>query len=164
MNGVTIDWSQIDWKWVFTTMLAVYAAVLSTYREVQARKQWRARLKVQLNLNVLALLPGGPTPQVQIWVENHGRGDVLFNSPSVSIGVKGYGQTLVLLDPVCNVTFPHTLKPGGSFYVMQDRSALAEGLHKMGTANPAKIRALARDAIDRPFYSAWQTVTPENFK
>ena len=78
MNGITIDWSMIDWKWLLTTGLAVYAAVLSTYREVQSRQQWRARLKVRLNLNVIAMFGQAAVPQVQIWVENHGRSDVLF--------------------------------------------------------------------------------------
>jgi hypothetical protein len=73
MNGITIDWSMIDWKWLVATELALYAAVLSTYREIQSRRQWRARLKVQLNLNVIAMMPQGPSPQMQIWVENHGR-------------------------------------------------------------------------------------------
>jgi len=59
-----------------------------------------------------------------------------------------------------NTTFPHTLKPGGSFYVMQDRAALQEGLHRIGAGIPARIRALVHDAIDRPFYSDWQDVSP----
>lgn len=160
MNGITIDWSMIDWKWLLTTGLAVYAAVLSTYREVQSRQQWRARLKVRLNLNVIAMFGQAAVPQVQVWVENHGRSDVLFNSASVSIGVEGCPRTLALLGPMTNTTFPHTLKPGGSFYVMQDRAALQEGLHRIGAGIPARIRALVHDAIDRPFYSDWQDVSP----
>ena len=136
------------------------AAVLSTYREVQSRQQWRARLKVRLNLNVIAMFGQAAVPQVQIWVENHGRSDVLFNSPSVSIGVKGCPGTLALLGPMTSTMFPHALKPGGSFYVMQDRAALREGLHKIGAGNRATIRALVHDAIDRPFYSDWQDVSP----
>lgn len=160
MRGVTIDWSLIDWKWVFTTLLAVYAAALATYREVVSRGQWVPRVKVRLSLDIVLFGGGRTVPQVQIWIENHGRSDTLFNSNSVSVAVKDATTAWLLADPICNVTFPHTLKPGGSFYFLKDREPLLAELRRAypGQAS-VPLRAIMHDAISRPFYSDWQDVS-----
>ena len=140
VNGITIDWSLIDWKWFFTTTLAVYAAVLATYREVVSRGQWKPDLKVRLSFSIVLVGDGRTIPQVQVWVENHGRCDILFNSNSVSIAAKGSDNACLLLDPISNVSFPHTLKPGGSFYFLKDKAPIIAA-----PARRASRRGLRRD-------------------
>lgn len=46
MDWITIRWELIDWKWVGTFLLALYGASVPTYREVMARLERRALLKV----------------------------------------------------------------------------------------------------------------------
>lgn len=143
----------------FIAPIVSYAAVLSTYREISARRQWTPKLKVRLSLSIVLLVPGGTVPQVQIWIENHGRSDVLFNSNSVSVAVKGSDTALLIVDPVSNVSFPHTLKPGGSFYFLKEKSPLIEALRKAYPGHASvELRAVIHDAISRPFYSDWQAV------
>jgi hypothetical protein len=160
MRGITIDWSQIDWKWLFTTTLALYAAVVATYREVVSRGQWRPNLKVRLSVSIVLIGNGETVPQVQVWIENHGRCDLLFNSNSVSVAVKGQDTAWLIADPMSNVSFPHTLKPGGSFYFLKERAPLIEALRaKHPGETSVEMRASIFDAISRPFYSDWQDVS-----
>ena len=100
-------------------------------------------------MSIVAIYPEGKVPQFQIWIENHGRCDILFNSNSVSVGIEGSDTALLVVDPVSNVKFPHTLKPGGSFYFMKEREPLGVSVN---------IRGMLHDAILRPFYSAWESV------
>ena len=158
MDGF-LDWWFREWKWALTTALAVYAAGISTYREVQSRQQWKPKLKVQLSLDIIAIYPEGTVPQVQVWVANHGRCDIHFNSNGVSLGVKGYEKALLVVDPRSNVTFPLTLKPGGSFYLMKEKAPLLEALRETKQGTSVEIRAFIFDALSRPFYSDWQVVS-----
>jgi len=133
--------------------------VLATYREIVSRGQWTPKLTVRLSMSIVAIYPEGTVPQFQIWIENHGRCDLLFNSNSVSIGMQGSDTALLVVDPVSNVKFPHTLKPGGSFYFMKERGPLLEALRRMpGAGASVAIRGVIWDAISRPFYSEWQDV------
>jgi hypothetical protein len=132
MDWITIRWDLIDLKWVGTFLLALYGASLATYREVMACLERRAVVKVRLSLDIVMIGNGTTIPQTQIWVENHGRTDIIFNSNSVSIETKGYDKFLLMMDPLSNVQFPHTLKPGGSLYLMRDRKPFAEALEKTG--------------------------------
>jgi hypothetical protein len=159
MNGITIDWSMIEWKWIITRLLAVYAAAVSTYREVSARRQWTPKVKVKLSLDIVALMESETIPHVQIWVENHGRCDMLFNSNSISVAVKGATTAWLITDPLTNVSFPYTLKPGGSFYFMKEKAPLIAALRNAHAGEASvELRAVIFDALSRPFYSEWVTV------
>jgi len=160
MNGITIDWSMIDWKWVVTTALALYAAGISTFREYTNWRLWHPRIKVKLELGILAIYgPGDTAEQIQVWVENHGRTDILFNQGQLALTVKGSGQTLLSLDPVLSVAFPHTLKPGGSFHMMTDKVEMIRSVTEAYPGHESvQVRAVAYDAIGRTFRSKWQAL------
>jgi hypothetical protein len=94
---------------------------------------------VRFSQTTIALLPRGAVRQVQIWVENHGRSEVVFNHANLSIGVKGSEEKLTLIGPTTDARFPVSLKPGGSFYVMRDKLELVKGLADMkGTPDVQK--------------------------
>ena len=59
-------------------MVAVYAAVLSTYREVQARRALKPKIKVQLITTMVLMDGDSSTPLMQVVVENHGAPALTF--------------------------------------------------------------------------------------
>ena len=152
-------WNWIDWKWFWTLVIAIYGAALATYREVMARRERRAFVKVSMSLAIVMAGDGHSRPQVQVDVQNHGHTDVIFNSNQFAVHIKGWkGKSLLAIDQMSNVNFPHTLKPSGSFWLMKDREHLISGLRDTNQGRRLKIRAVVFDAIGRPHRSGWQTV------
>jgi hypothetical protein len=157
-NWLYTDAGVPDWKWIVTAALALYGAVVTTYRELQARLLWKPNAQLTLNLSIVAVHPGALVGQVQAWISNHGRSDIHFNSANFSIQVEGWDRNLFVVDPISNAQFPHTMKPGMSFYLMKEKAPLIENLRASGVGSRPRIRAVIYDALNRPYYSPWQVV------
>ena len=48
-------WNWMDWKWFWTTLLALYGAGISTWREVQSRRDRKPDIRVKLHPNMVIL-------------------------------------------------------------------------------------------------------------
>src|SRR5260221_2751820 len=113
------------WKWIVTTIIAVYAAVLSTYREVMSRRDHTPKVLVRfIATMVIVRGPGNSANAVQVRVENHGRNELTFANNAISLQVKGVDQWFLLWDlAMTDVTdWPVRLQPGASYYVMAFRA------------------------------------------
>jgi hypothetical protein len=157
------DWLLLHWpgwKWTLTTIIAVYAAVLSTYRELTARRDQAHKVQIKLfTTMVIVRAPGQTEPAIQIRVENHGRTELTFQNNAISLQVKGVDQWFLLWDlAMTDVTdWPHRLEGGTSYYVMAFKAPLFALLHNHHLAR-VTARAVVIDAIGRQFFSAWVEV------
>ena len=159
------EWFLRHWNgltWGFTTVVAVYAAVLATYREVMSRREKRPNIRVRLFTNMLMIHgPGQTEPHIQVRVENHGYTELTFHSNTASLQVNGVDPWLLLWDnKVTDVTqWPHRLVPGASFYVMSKTQELRRALEEYHLTQ-IELRAVVNDAVGRQFFSDWATLKP----
>jgi hypothetical protein len=80
-------WNWMDWKWFWTSLVALYGAVVSTWREVQSRREKAPGIVVRLHPNMMVGgLPGGSSRDVlQVRIENHGTVPLTFESNCCSL-------------------------------------------------------------------------------
>jgi hypothetical protein len=146
----------IDGKWLTTTIIAVYAAGLSTYNAIQKWRESRVAIKVRLYKDYV--MAGGVTPDnrsyMMIVVQNHGFRDVDFHGMG-SIEVKGVKQHFLIPKPITDTTFPHTLKPNSSYKLVSIQDALIDQLKKDQHTGKRRIRAEIWDALGRLHKSDW---------
>lgn len=151
-------WNWMDWKWFWTSLVALYGAALSTWREVQARRDKAPNVAVRLYPQmVIGGLPGGSKDAVQVKVENHGPVPVTFESNCCSLMTDKEGAPLLLLwdIPYVSVKFPHTVAHGASFAMTSHRAELAAHLAGDAFKGATRYRAVVSDSIGRQFKSAW---------
>src|SRR5579872_3889983 len=108
------------WRWLGTTIVAFYAAIVATYREFIARRDKRVNIKVILSFDLIAIDLTGSVGHLQVRVENHGGTNITFKSNSVSLQVDGYERHLLVMEPISDVKFPVVLTPGTSYYLMKE--------------------------------------------
>jgi hypothetical protein len=156
LDWIHIDWSQVDKKWLFTTLLALYGAVLSTYREISARWAKKAKAKIYYSTSWMMIDgAGSQTPYVHVRIMNTGQTDLHFSETCTAVGVKRQKTTYMIYKPLSDVTFPYTLKPGAAFYIGGKKDALTEALKTAGRSGKVKTRAVVFDSIGRQFTSKW---------
>jgi hypothetical protein len=167
----TVDWSHVDWKWVFTTLLAAWGACLSTYQAWTKRRETKTDVRVSLNLNVVRA--GGRSHGerfIRIDVRNHGFRPVTFAQSCSCLEVDGLDRKLALPIPITQTTFPVTLASGQAFTMLAMYVAVAGELVKheqklggmtVSLASAGLIRAVVWDQLSQEFRSDW--VVYENF-
>ena len=154
-DWIQIDWSRIDWKWAGTFALALYGASLATYREIASRLSKRPNINVSFSASYMLVEGRVQTPQIRVDVSNYGESDATFNQTCVSLQVKGHPTFFLLWQPLVEVKFPYTLKPGVSFMLMNPKDKLTENLKNNKLSGVKKVRAIAVDQLNRRFYSPW---------
>jgi hypothetical protein len=147
-----------DWKWFGTLLVALYAAGLSTYTAWQKRRENRSEVRVTLTFGMF--LPPGrgqPVTTISMNASNHAFRDVTFSSAfSFGLQFKGSKETVTFKDTLTDVKFPRTLKYSEAISVVAQhadfKAAAAEVLPNL---RRGKVRVVARDQLDRKFYSRW---------
>lgn len=151
-------WNWMDWKWFWTSLVALYGAVLSTWREILARREKVPSVVVRLYTRmVVGGLPEGSKDAIQVRVENHGSLPLTFESNCCSLATDKEGAPLLLFwdTPFVSVKFPHTLAPGTSFTLTQYRDELARTLAEGRFEGATRVRVIVTDPIGRQFKSDW---------
>src|SRR5713101_3966551 len=131
----------LDWRWIATTVVALYAAIVATYREYAMRRERLVKVRVILSTNLIALIGTQTFPQVQVRVENHGRPDLTFDSNCASVEWFGADNTRLLLwDVIPSVpAWPHRLVSGASFYLMAPTQPLRDILTRRQVSHDTKL-------------------------
>ncbi len=151
----------IDLKWILTAAVALYGAVLATYREIAARREKTPDVRIKFFTTMMILDQGTSTPHVQLRINNHGRVEMSFDSNCASIQVKGLDTHFLLWQPITDVrSWPTKLTHGQSFYMSAATKPLRDAFADKGLVADTKIRAVVNDAIGRRFFSAWTTLPP----
>lgn len=150
----------MDWKWILTTILASYGAILSTARELAARRDKQINLKVNLRFDAATMAGDGTPPDshLQVSVENHGGVNLIFNSNVVSLNIDGYRPYTAIMNSISDVKFPCVLSPGMSFYLIKEMKLFLPDLKTKNLGNTMKVRAMVQDAINRSYYSEWVVI------
>src|ERR1700674_826024 len=104
-----------DVRWIFTTLLALYGAGLSTYEKWARHRELEPNIKVLLYPSEGFGAPGPPERFLAIHVKNTGQPDVIFHDNSRSLLVKTKDTRLAVYMAPINAKFPVTLKHGDAF-------------------------------------------------
>jgi hypothetical protein len=146
----------VDGKWLTTTIIAIYAAVLSTYNAIQKWRESRVKIKVKLYKDYKMAGGGAPDDRtyMMIIVENHGFRDVDFQN-TASMEVEGVGPHFLIPQPITDTKFPHTLKPNSSYRMVSIQDALVNHLRNDKHTGKRRVRAEVWDALGRVHKSDW---------
>jgi hypothetical protein len=146
---------EIDLKWLFTTLIALWGAGLSTYQLFVKLSEQRVRLRVELHMDMLMLSAAGRVPMMSVLVKNIGLRDVFFRNHGCSLFIQGSRTALLLNEPMCDVKFPLTVKSGDAFRIDTPRAPFIKALASPGPTGFVRLRAGVCDAVGKWHYSDW---------
>lgn len=117
-------------------LLAVWGALLSTYKVVSDYRKNTHRIKVELSYEYHNQGKNVGPSVITSRAVNMGSREVTLNS-------MGYilpdGKKVVLIEPESNVSFPHSLSEGKDCYFWVEQRKCAEELRKLGYSGKIKI-------------------------
>jgi len=120
-----------------TLLLAVWGALLSTYKVVSDYRKNFRRIKVVLSSGFHNQGNNVGPSVITSRAVNMGSREVTLNS-------MGYilpdGKKAIIIEPQSNVIFPHSLSEGKDCYVWKDQRKWAEELRNHGYSGRIKIR------------------------
>jgi hypothetical protein len=147
-----------DLRWIFTTLLAMYGAGLSTWEKWSKHLDQKPKVTVMLYPSIGVIFAGPPQKFLAIHVMNVGRLDVIFHDNSRSFAVKGLETRLGIYTKPINASLPVTLKHGDSFTTHFPLADAREFLSRAAVDGKVEVKACAHDAIQREYCSNWITV------
>jgi len=120
-----------------TLLLAVWGALLATYKVVSDYRKNIRRVKVVLSYGFHSQGNNVGLSVITSRAVNMGSREVTLNS-------MGYilpdGKKAIIIDPQSNVSFPHSLSEGKDCYVWKEQRKWAEELRIHGYSGKIKIR------------------------
>jgi hypothetical protein len=153
-----------DGRSLGTLLVALYAALLSTYQAFMKWRESRPQIRVFLKLSdplLRSRLFEHPTPTLTIRIENHGFRDVTFDALCGRLEVKGVRTPIVVGKTRLPMTFPYTLKPNNGFDLVSDVTSFQQITKRGGFfrwRDRGKVRGVVFDQLSRQFKSKWQRV------
>ena len=145
MDGTTIDWTK-----VVTALVAIYAAILSTYTLLSSRKEKKRQIKVELSFGFRVFGPKlGPT-SLLITASNPGYRTVTLTGVGIRLPDN---RQAILPNPPSDVQFPYDLPEGKHCTAWFDAKELAATLRREGFAGKVKLVGFYRDALGTVYAS-----------
>lgn len=133
-----------------TLLIAMWGAVLATYKIISDYRKNVRSIKVQLAYGFVTRgNQVGPTI-LNIQANNIGYRDITLSSVGLILNNE---SQLLIMDPQSNVQFPHTLGEGKSCIVWKEQRELAQELKNNGLSGEVKIKGFYRSAIGRVYKS-----------
>jgi len=155
-----------DTRWLFTTLVALYAAAVATYRELALRWQRQPDVRVFLeksySLASTFASDGGDEiiETISVTITNHGFLEMTFEAGCCHFEVDGQRNSIVFNAPIVSPALPATLQHGQSLKQIGsawDFNGAIQGI--TGADGVFRVRVRAVDAIQRRFFSEWLDVT-----
>jgi hypothetical protein len=147
-----------DFKWAFTTLIAVYGAGLATYQAWLRYLERYPKVRVTFHpTGMIALTPGvGSVDIVWVHLANVGFVDVFFRGTNCEVEIQGRTTRFILNQLQCDAAFPTALKPGDGFTITQTTGDFWEDLSKGNGSGFIRIRANVWDAVHTTHSSPWR--------
>ena len=147
-----------DWKWLLTSLVAVYGALLSTWNAWSAHRANKPKIRVLLNIEIIEDNSSEyfETQSINVIVQNHGLKDVSFGPDCLRVGIRDVPAAPFRPYPSSSKRFPVQLQPGTDFRLTCDVRDCRESLTVVPASKPLFIRALVHDQLDRQFKSDFQ--------
>lgn len=149
----------LDARWVITTLIAIYAAVLSTFN-VFIRDWWihRPRIKVSFYPSIMA---GAGVRQEMLTanVINKGYQPRRFDG-AISFQIKEHGGkkgdlAYLVTQPQFTRALPDMLAPSDGFTVTFPRVLVIDSAREANLHGNVHVRAMIQDGTNQPHYSGW---------
>ena len=134
------------WQWIITSTIALYAASLTTYNVLSARKKDQRKIKVAVSW-------GAPTygtelgePTIFVTASNSGHRPVTLVAAGFNLPNR---KQLALMEPDGTVRLPYELKEGQHCILWITVKEISERLRAAGCSGKMKIVGFYRDATDK---------------
>jgi hypothetical protein len=154
----------VDAKWAITTVVALYAAFLSTYQAF-VKEWWLHRPRIRVELNAAAVLLVSPRDVLSVTVINDG-----YQKRRVNQGVQLQVREVMRRDKTKksyiaqNVMFnpkdAGPLEPKDSFTALVPWESVVEIAVNERLAGTIHVRAFVHDATGKRYFSNWFPVSP----
>ena len=133
-----------------TLLIAVWGAVLSTYKVLSDHSKNTRKLKVEVAYGFLSQGNTVSAATISITAINTGFRDITLNSMGF---VFPDDRKSIMLEPQGNVAFPHTLTEGNNCLVWKFQRQFASELKKNGYSGKVNVRGYFQDATGKMFTS-----------
>jgi len=127
-----------------TLLIALWGALLATYKILSDYRKSIRRLKVEVSYGFFTLREGGVgSTVITITAINTGHREITLNSMGYILPDNKYS---VIIEPQSNVRFPYTLSEGKQCNVWRTQRDLAEELKDHGYSGKIRLRGYYRSA------------------
>lgn len=133
-----------------TLLVAIWAALLATYKVLSDYLRNVRKLKVQVAYGFITRRRGAGPTVITITAINTGYREITLNSMGFILPDK---KISLIIEPQSNVKFPYTLSEGKQCYVWQTQKELAEDLRDNGYSGKIRLRGYYRSATGDTFKS-----------
>ena len=147
-----MDSSSIDWPSITTALVAVYAAILSTYNLYVSREERKREVKVKLSFAFPVYGPRLGEDSLMVTVSNPGNRSVSLGGVGILLPNR---MQVVLFPDLTNSDFqlPFELTGGNSCKVWTGVEGLAETVRNEGFSGQVKLVGFCRDRIGTTYKS-----------
>jgi len=145
---------EFGWDVIFTLLIAVYGAILSTYSVLSRRQEQKRKLKVLLEYGVTLnpLSQARPPLMLILSALNTGKKTVTLTMMGLILPTKDK-KYFDFLRPNSYVCFPHDLLEGKSCSVYIEPKELADGLKQEGYSGKISLKGYYKDALGGKYES-----------
>ena len=134
-----------------TLIIAIWGALLATYKVLSDYRKTTRKLKVEVSYGFFTLRDGGVgSTVITITAINTGYREITLNSMGHILPDKKH---ILIIEPQSTVRFPYTLSEGRQCFVWQTQRELAEDLRNNGYSGKIKLRGYYRSATGDTFKS-----------
>jgi hypothetical protein len=152
----------LDAKWAITTLLATYAAVLSTFN-VFFQGWWAHRARLRVTLTEMTIVDGlhRGTDVLMIKVGNRGYEprhivySLYFDVREIQRQRGRRNVHHVVLSPECDPKLPLLLQPLEAAQLWAKRSEIQKVAAKEGLTGTIHLRAFVSDGVGNSYPSGW---------
>jgi hypothetical protein len=131
----------VTWPTVITAIVAIYAALLSTWNAISNWKVNRRRLRVEVTRSFVAV--DNPTLMIVLKTSNPGHMSLMLTNAGFVCPKRLYLRAPNLSG---EALLPHELKEGNGCAFWVDPSELAELLRRNGKSGTVQMKSISRTA------------------
>jgi hypothetical protein len=129
-------------------ILGIYGAGLTTYTIIKANEDKRRQVTVTISNGWLTYGQDLSKLMLFITMANPGFRTVTLNSPKI---VLPDGKSMVYMNPLSDVTFPHELKEGKDCLVWTEMEMIKRSLIEQGYSGRVKLKASVSDRTGKVY-------------
>lgn len=133
-----------------TLLIALWGAILSTYKLLSDRNKTKRTLKVEVSYGFMTLENDVGPNTISLTAINTGYRPITLTSVGYLLPDK---KTMFIVEPQSNVKFPYTLLEGNQCSVWKIQKKMALELKENGYSGTIKIRGYYRSAIGNLYKS-----------
>ena len=135
---------------VITALVAIYAAVLSTWTLLHQMDLTERKIEIDISYGFIPRGPDLGSTMLIMTIVNPGHKSVAVQSPTLLLP---NGRQVVFLHPNSEVQFPHTLPEGQNCHSWTPLVELASQIQEHGLSGTVELVAIVKDQVGGEYRS-----------